>query len=65
MSSLPLFCFVLFAVWRLLQSLKTKGLEDAAVEAMENLDTMWLVGVVEQYQGFMAVLQGMLDPLVR
>lgn len=32
---------------------------------MRNLDTFWLVGVVEQYGGFMAVLQGMMDPSKR
>ena len=37
----------------------------AAEEAKKNLDTFWLVGVVEQYQGFMAVLQRMMDPYKR
>ena len=37
----------------------------AAEEAKKNLDTFWLVGVVEQYQGFMAVLQEMMDPFKR
>lgn len=32
---------------------------------MRNLDTFWLVGVVEQYRGFMAMLQVMMDPLKR
>lgn len=43
----------------------SKTLDTAAREAMEHLDTFWLVGVVEQYQGFMAVLQALMDPLKR
>ncbi|CAB1112085.1 unnamed protein product [Ectocarpus sp. CCAP 1310/34] len=39
-----------------------KTLSAGAQEAMDNLDTFWLVGVIEQYQGFMAVLQAMMDP---
>ncbi|CAM9509422.1 unnamed protein product [Scytosiphon promiscuus] len=41
----------------------SKPLQTAAQEARDNLDTFWLVGVIEQYQGFMAVLQAMMDPL--
>lgn len=43
----------------------TKTLNEAAEDAIKNLDTFWMVGVVEQYQGFMAVLQSMMDPLKR
>ncbi|CAM9260670.1 unnamed protein product [Ectocarpus fasciculatus] len=39
-----------------------KTLSAGAQEAKDNLDTFWLVGVIEQYQGFMAVLQAMMDP---
>ncbi|CAM9186513.1 unnamed protein product [Ectocarpus sp. 4 AP-2014] len=39
-----------------------KTLSAGAQEAKDNLDTFWLVGVIEQYQGFMAVLQTMMDP---
>ena len=42
--------------------LATKTLNEAAESAIRNLDTFWMVGVVEQYQGFMAVLQTMMDP---
>lgn len=42
-----------------------KPLEIAAQEAKDHLDTFWLVGVIEQYKGFMAVLQAMMDPLQR
>eukprot|EP00752_Nemacystus_decipiens_P018618 g16693.t1 len=40
-----------------------KTLDVAATEAMEHLDTFWLVGVIEQYKGFLAVLKHMMDPL--
>lgn len=42
-----------------------KTLETAAREAKEHLDTFWLVGVIEQYEGFIAVLKHMMDPLRR
>lgn len=42
-----------------------KTLDEAAKQAMDNLDTFWLVGVVEQYRGFMVVLREMMDPLRR
>lgn len=29
---------------------------------MANMDTFWVVGVVEQYQGFLEVLIRLLDP---
>ncbi|CAM9133356.1 unnamed protein product [Ectocarpus sp. 12 AP-2014] len=37
-------------------------LEVAVTEAMANLETFWLVGVVEQYAGFEEVLKLLLDP---
>lgn len=37
----------------------------ATVEGSANLKTFWLVGVVEQYEGFIAVLRTLLDPLNR
>lgn len=37
-------------------------LVDAAHDAMENLEEFWLVGVVEQYAGFLEVLRRLLDP---
>eukprot|EP00903_Cladosiphon_okamuranus_P018727 g17237.t1 len=40
-----------------------KTLDEATREAKEHLDTFWLVGVIEQYEGFFAVLKHMLDPL--
>ena len=42
-----------------------KTLDKAASEAKEHLDTFWLVGVIEQYKGFIAVLKHMMDPLKR
>lgn len=42
--------------------LETKTLTEAVDESIANLDTFWLVGVIEQYDGFMAVLRRMLDP---
>lgn len=39
-----------------------KTVSTATREAKDNLDTFWLVGVIEQYEGFMAVLQAMMDP---
>lgn len=40
----------------------TTEIREATVEAAYNLDTFWLVGVVEQYEGFITVLQHLLDP---
>lgn len=40
-------------------------MDTAAREAMEHLDTFWMVGVIEQYNGFIAVLKHMMDPLKR
>lgn len=34
-----------------------------AEEAVEHLNTFWVVGVVEQYAGFLEVLSRVLDPL--
>lgn len=42
-----------------------RTLDTAAREAKDNLDTFWLVGVIEQYKGFIAVLKHMMDPLKR
>eukprot|EP00904_Undaria_pinnatifida_P010711 jgi/Undpi1/6770/HiC_scaffold_21.g09249.m1 len=54
-------------IYRLVEAkgLGKRTLSEAAEAAMRNLDTFWLVGVVEQYGGFMAVLQGMMDPSKR
>ncbi|CAM9823103.1 unnamed protein product [Ectocarpus sp. 12 AP-2014] len=37
-------------------------IREATVEGARNLKTFWLVGVVEQYGGFVAVLRALLDP---
>ncbi|CAB1099895.1 unnamed protein product [Ectocarpus sp. CCAP 1310/34] len=37
-------------------------LEVAVTKAIENLETFWLVGLVEQYAGFVEVLELLLDP---
>lgn len=42
--------------------LDEEALEIAAGEAVRNLDTFWIVGVVEQYAGFEEVLKRSLDP---
>lgn len=44
------------------QSLHGSGLERAAAEAVQNMETFWVVGVVEQYAGFEEVLRRLLDP---
>lgn len=44
---------------------RTTTLADAGEEAMRNLDTMWMVGVVEQYAGFLELLRILLDPDTR
>lgn len=31
--------------------------------AVDHLNTFWVVGVVEQYEGFLEVLEAVLDPL--
>lgn len=36
---------------------------DATIEGARNLKSFWLVGVVEQYEGFIAVMEALLDPL--
>eukprot|EP00903_Cladosiphon_okamuranus_P015295 g14130.t2 len=38
------------------------GLEKGADDAVRNLETFWIVGVVEQYKGFEEVLQRSVDP---
>lgn len=37
-------------------------IRQATVEGASNLRTFWLVGVVEQYKGFVSVLRALLDP---
>eukprot|EP00903_Cladosiphon_okamuranus_P019616 g18040.t1 len=37
-------------------------MRQATVEGAQNLDDFFLVGVVEQYQGFVSVMRGLLDP---
>lgn len=39
-----------------------ESLEKAAIDAIENLENIWVVGVVEQYSGFEEVLKRLLDP---
>ena len=43
-------------------SLRGEGLEKAAAEAAANMESFWVVGVVEQYAGFEEVLRRLLDP---
>lgn len=42
--------------------LGAQKLERATKTAMENLESFWVVGVVEQYAGFEEVLKRLLDP---
>lgn len=44
------------------QSLHGEGLERATAEAVANMDTFWVVGVIEQYAGLQEVLRRLLDP---
>lgn len=37
-------------------------IRDATVEGAKNLNSFWLVGVMEQYAGFISVLRALLDP---
>ncbi len=37
-------------------------LRQATVEGASNLGTFWLVGVVEQYKGFVSVMRALVDP---
>lgn len=37
-------------------------IRQATVEGANNLQTFWLVGVVEQYTGFVSVMRALLDP---
>lgn len=39
-----------------------EALEATTTEALANLDSFWLVGIVEQYAGFEDVLKRLLDP---
>lgn len=43
-------------------TLHGEALVDATHEAMENLRRFWVVGIVEQYAGFIEVLKRLLDP---
>ena len=56
---------IAWLVRRLRQVLHTISMDEAVEAAKTNLNTFWLVGVVEAYQGFMAVLQSLMDPLNR
>ena len=40
----------------------TAQMREATVEGARNLGKFWLVGVMEQYQGFVSVLRHLLDP---
>lgn len=40
----------------------TAEMRQATVEGARNLGEFWLVGVVEQYHGFVAVMRALLDP---
>lgn len=40
----------------------TAEMRQATVEGAQNLGEFWLVGVVEQYQGFVSVMRALLDP---
>lgn len=63
--------FILFSgfIFRLTgddkRNLRGDGLADAADEAIRNLEEFWVVGVVEQYAGFLEVLRRLLDPDTR
>ncbi|CAM9377067.1 unnamed protein product [Ectocarpus fasciculatus] len=54
--------FVFRLVGRNKKRLYGERLEAAVSEAIENLETFWLVGVVEQYAGFEEALKLLLDP---
>lgn len=38
------------------------SLSEATEQALVNIESFWLVGVVEQYAGFLEVLRHLLDP---
>lgn len=40
----------------------TAEMRQATIEGAQNLGKFWLVGVVEQYRGFVSVMQALLDP---
>lgn len=44
------------------KTLKGEALEQATATAIVNMEAFWVVGVVEQYTGFEAVLRHLLDP---
>lgn len=49
----------------LFQQVAGKTMKEVSRAAISNLDEMWLVGVIEQYEGFMTVLRVMMDPQKR
>ncbi|CAM9176307.1 unnamed protein product, partial [Hapterophycus canaliculatus] len=42
--------------------LTSEEIRQATVEAAKNLNSFWLVGVMEQYAGFISVIRALLDP---
>eukprot|EP00752_Nemacystus_decipiens_P011563 g10268.t1 len=54
--------FIFRLVGKRKKLLRGELLEAAAAEAVRNLDSFWIVGVVEQYAGFEEVLRRILDP---
>lgn len=40
----------------------TAEMRQATIDGAQNLEEFWLVGVVEQYQGFVSVMRALLDP---
>lgn len=47
------------------RSMRTHMLELTTAQALRNLETFWIVGVVEQYPGFEEVLRRSLDPIMK
>lgn len=43
--------------------LTSDEIRQATVQSAKNLDSFWLVGVMEQYAGFISVIRALLDPL--
>eukprot|EP00903_Cladosiphon_okamuranus_P015296 g14131.t1 len=54
--------FIFRLVGKSKNSLRGELLETATAEAIRNLDSFWVVGVVEQFAGFEEVLRRLLDP---
>lgn len=63
---LPLRSNLLFAIYGRVtvpeKGLRRMTMDEAVGAAKENLDTLWFVGVTEQYGGFMEVLKAIMDP---